>query len=196
MAQSSLSSWYNLRLGSKSPSISVKAKTSSTWWISPFFPLCSPFGYSLIVLGASGRPRRSLQAHLRTYSEPCGRQCEPILEVLHRRQHALLLERYDDSVWCHPCPQRKVGGWHGAECASLHCSAPVRTHLCRDAQCRCSCSRADGISLVFCRASLFFGASQNIRGERVKDLGWEPRPVVLEDWADEGITSALASLPQ
>ena len=63
-------------------------------------------------------------------------------------------------------------------------------------KCRCSCSRADGMSLVFCRASLFFGASQNIRGERVKDLGWEPRPVVLEDWADEGITSALASLPQ
>ena len=55
---------------------------------------------------------------------------------------------------------------------------------------------ADGTSLVFCRASLFFGASQNLRGERVKDLGWEPRPVVLEDWADEGITSALASLPQ
>jgi hypothetical protein len=55
---------------------------------------------------------------------------------------------------------------------------------------------ADGASLVFCRASLFLGASQHIRGERVKNLGWEPRPVVLEDWADEGITSALASLPQ
>ena len=63
-------------------------------------------------------------------------------------------------------------------------------------KCRCSYSRANKISLVFCRASLFLGASQNIRSERVKDLGWEPRPVVLEDWADEGITSALASLPQ
>lgn len=46
------------------------------------------------------------------------------------------------------------------------------------------------------RASMFFGASQNIRGERAKDLGWEPSPVVLEDWADEGITSALAKLQQ
>jgi hypothetical protein len=44
------------------------------------------------------------------------------------------------------------------------------------------------------RASMFLGASQHIRGERVKGLGWEPRPVVLEDWAEEGITAALATL--
>jgi len=43
-------------------------------------------------------------------------------------------------------------------------------------------------------ASLFLGASQNIRGERAKDLGWEPRPVVLEDWADDGVESAVATL--
>ena len=43
-------------------------------------------------------------------------------------------------------------------------------------------------------ASLFFGASQNTCGERAKALGWEPRPVVLEDWAEDGITSALAKL--
>lgn len=48
--------------------------------------------------------------------------------------------------------------------------------------------------LFYARASLFFGASQNVRGQRAKDLGWEPRPVVLEDWADEGVTSAVATL--
>jgi hypothetical protein len=47
---------------------------------------------------------------------------------------------------------------------------------------------------VSSRASLFLGASQHIRGERAKALGWEPRPVVLEDWVEEGITAALATL--
>ncbi|KAI0298776.1 hypothetical protein B0F90DRAFT_1730957 [Multifurca ochricompacta] len=50
------------------------------------------------------------------------------------------------------------------------------------------------ISVIPPPASLFLGASQNARGERAKALGWEPRPVVLEDWAEEGITSALAKL--
>ena len=44
------------------------------------------------------------------------------------------------------------------------------------------------------RASLFLGASQHLRGKRAEDLGWQPRPVVLEEWADEGISSALAKL--
>jgi len=44
------------------------------------------------------------------------------------------------------------------------------------------------------RASLFLGASIRVRGERAKALGWEPRPVVLEDWAEEGIIDALAKL--
>jgi hypothetical protein len=48
--------------------------------------------------------------------------------------------------------------------------------------------------LFYSRASLFLGANQNIHGQRAKDLGWEPRPVVLEDWADEGVTSAVAPL--
>jgi hypothetical protein len=56
------------------------------------------------------------------------------------------------------------------------------------------CTHADCPYLVCSRASLFYGASHNVRGERGKNLGWEPRPVVLEDWADEGITSVLASL--
>jgi hypothetical protein len=59
-------------------------------------------------------------------------------------------------------------------------------------------SHADGISHLLCfvhsRASSFLGASQHIRGERAKDLGWEPRSVVLEDWADEGVTSTVAAL--
>ena len=59
-------------------------------------------------------------------------------------------------------------------------------------------SHVDGIShllfIVYSRASSFLGASQHVRGERAKELGWEPRPVVLEDWADEGVTSAVATL--
>jgi len=43
-------------------------------------------------------------------------------------------------------------------------------------------------------ASLFLGSTQRVRGERAKALGWEPRSVVLEDWAEEGIKDALARL--
>ena len=50
------------------------------------------------------------------------------------------------------------------------------------------------LCFVYSRASSFLGASQHVRGERAKELGWEPRPVVLEDWADEGVTSAVATL--
>lgn len=53
---------------------------------------------------------------------------------------------------------------------------------------------ADNASFISPRASLFLGASQHLRGKRAEDLGWRPRPVVLEEWADEGITSALAKL--
>jgi hypothetical protein len=53
---------------------------------------------------------------------------------------------------------------------------------------------ADDASLISSRASLFLGASQHLRGERAKGLGWKPRPVVLEDWANEGITSVLAKV--
>jgi hypothetical protein len=59
-------------------------------------------------------------------------------------------------------------------------------------------SHTDGISHLLCfvysRASSFLGASQHVRGERAKELGWDPRPVVLEDWVDEGVTSAVATL--
>jgi len=43
-------------------------------------------------------------------------------------------------------------------------------------------------------ASMFLGASQHLRGTRAEKMGWKPRPVVLEDFADEGTTSALAKL--
>jgi len=47
------------------------------------------------------------------------------------------------------------------------------------------------ISVVPPPASTFLGASQHCQGERAKALGWEPRPVVLEDWAEDGIAAAL-----
>ncbi|KAH9959910.1 hypothetical protein BGW80DRAFT_1232514 [Lactifluus volemus] len=43
-------------------------------------------------------------------------------------------------------------------------------------------------------ASFVFGASQNICGERAAALGWKPRPVVLEDWADEGLTTTFSKM--
>ena len=46
------------------------------------------------------------------------------------------------------------------------------------------------------RASIFLGSSQNARGERAKALGWEPQPVVLQDWAEEGISASLGKLQQ
>jgi len=45
-------------------------------------------------------------------------------------------------------------------------------------------------------ASTFLGASQNLLGERAKELGWEPKPVVLEEWVDAGISSALEKQKQ
>ncbi|KAH8980018.1 NAD-binding protein [Lactarius akahatsu] len=45
-------------------------------------------------------------------------------------------------------------------------------------------------------ASIFLGASQHARGERAKALGWVPRPVVLEDWAEVGISASLEKLQQ
>lgn len=40
----------------------------------------------------------------------------------------------------------------------------------------------------------FVGKTQHVRGERAEALGWKPRPVVLEDWAEEGFKSALEKL--
>jgi len=45
-------------------------------------------------------------------------------------------------------------------------------------------------------ASMFLGSSQHARGERAKALGWEPQPVVLQDWAEEGISASLGKLQQ
>ncbi|KAH9041085.1 NAD-binding protein [Lactarius pseudohatsudake] len=45
-------------------------------------------------------------------------------------------------------------------------------------------------------ASIFLGSSQHARGERAKALGWVPRPVVLEDWAEVGISASLEKLQQ
>lgn len=53
---------------------------------------------------------------------------------------------------------------------------------------------ADDASLNSPRASLFLGAGQHVRGTRAEKLGWKPRPVVLEEFVDEGATSALAKL--
>ena len=43
---------------------------------------------------------------------------------------------------------------------------------------------------------MFLGSSQHARGERAKALGWEPQPVVLSDWAEEGISASLRKLQQ
>jgi hypothetical protein len=36
--------------------------------------------------------------------------------------------------------------------------------------------------------------SQHVRAERAAALGWEASPVVLEDWAEAGVNSALERL--
>lgn len=43
---------------------------------------------------------------------------------------------------------------------------------------------------------MFLGSSQHAQGERAKALGWEPQPVVLSDWAEEGISASLRKLQQ
>ncbi|KAN0123311.1 hypothetical protein V8E52_002643 [Russula decolorans] len=44
--------------------------------------------------------------------------------------------------------------------------------------------------------SVYVGQSQHVKGERAQALGWEPKrvPIVLEEWADEGIQAALEKL--
>ncbi|KAH9979193.1 hypothetical protein BJV74DRAFT_888117 [Russula compacta] len=42
--------------------------------------------------------------------------------------------------------------------------------------------------------TVFVGSSQHVLPERAKALGWEPRSVVLEAWAKEGIEAALERL--
>jgi len=40
--------------------------------------------------------------------------------------------------------------------------------------------------------SVYVGQSQLVKGERALALGWEPKvTVVMEEWADEGIQTAL-----
>ncbi len=45
------------------------------------------------------------------------------------------------------------------------------------------------------REPVFLGASQHVQGERARALGWEPRPVVLKEWMNEGVKTALEVLP-
>ncbi|KAI0294194.1 hypothetical protein BC826DRAFT_353657 [Russula brevipes] len=44
--------------------------------------------------------------------------------------------------------------------------------------------------------TIFVGSSQHIRAERAKALGWEARPVVLEDLIEEDIKATLAKTAQ
>jgi hypothetical protein len=53
---------------------------------------------------------------------------------------------------------------------------------------------ADDTSLISLRVSILLGASQHLRGARAKNLGWKARPVVFEEWTEEGLASALAKL--
>jgi hypothetical protein len=44
--------------------------------------------------------------------------------------------------------------------------------------------------------SVYIGQSQHVKGERAVALGWEPKrvPVVIEEWAEEGVKAALEKL--
>lgn len=44
--------------------------------------------------------------------------------------------------------------------------------------------------------SVYVGQSQHVKGERAQALGWEPKrvPIVMDEWADEGIKAALEKL--
>ena len=108
------------------------------------------------------------------------------------------MEAHHDRLWDRPRPVRKARRWNTAEHSFRgYSSSPVRMrsfvsvtifNFAND-------HHADDASLISpTRASLFLGASQHLRGKRAEDLGWQPRPVVLEEWADEGISSALAKL--
>lgn len=41
---------------------------------------------------------------------------------------------------------------------------------------------------------VYVSATQNVQAERGKALGWEPRPVILNDWMEDGVKVALQVL--
>ena len=107
------------------------------------------------------------------------------------------MEAHHDRLWVRPHPVRKVGGWNTAERSFRRYSpSPVRalSFVSVTILIFINNYHADDASLDYPRASLFLGASQHVRGTRAEKLGWKPRPVVLEDFVDEGATSALAKL--
>jgi hypothetical protein len=108
------------------------------------------------------------------------------------------MEAHHDRLWDCPPPVRKAGGWNTADHSfRRYSSSPVRTQSFVPVAIFNSFNDHPLTVrlLIFSpRASLFLGASQHLRGKRAEELGWQPRPVVLEEWADEGITSALAKL--
>jgi len=107
------------------------------------------------------------------------------------------MEAHHDRLWVRPCPVRKVGGWNTAEHSfRRYSSSPVRARSFVLVAIFISVNdrQADDASLNSPRASMFLGASQHLRGTRAEKMGWKPRPVVLEDFADEGTTSALAKM--
>ena len=111
--------------------------------------------------------------------------------VLHRRQHPSPMEAHRDRLWVRPRSAWKAGGWNGAEHSFRRCSSsPVRTRSLVSVTVFIfveghASFHADATSLISPRASMFFGASQHLRGKRTKSLGWEPRLVVFEEWSDE-----------
>jgi hypothetical protein len=74
----------------------------------------------------------------------------------------------------------------------FHPRAYAILRFCPDFSFLSTIAVADDASLNPPRASLFLGASQNVRGTRAEKMGWRPRPVVLEEFVDEGATTALA----
>jgi hypothetical protein len=48
--------------------------------------------------------------------------------------------------------------------------------------------------LSLSRVDLFMAPSQKVRAERAAALGWEASEVVLEEWAEAGVQTALERL--
>ena len=91
-------------LGSKRPSTSERARTSSIRYVVlPASPFLNPSrgsanNHIVILSGALGRPRRPLQPRPCAHTKPRGRQGEPVREILHRHQYPNVMEAHHDRV--------------------------------------------------------------------------------------------------
>ena len=174
------------RSSTKEPCISGKALTSfmrSVYCYPKALRLAHCRFRRYAPAGTPGRPHRPLQTCLYPHPESRGCRGKPVREVLYRHQHTTGLEGHRDFVRGDPQGDGK----------DRRSSTVEHLHACYlDQVCVALLKTLASHVYALCRIpQVYFGASQSVQAERAKALGWNPRPVVLEDWLAEGVKTVF-----